>query len=112
MVFAPFDGQITMVFRTKHALAFTSKTGVEVLVHIGIDTVELDGKGFKLLKNKGDNVKQGEPVLEFDRDLIKKQGYQLITPVVVTNYKKFKNVEKVLGLKQVDSHKVVIRIEE
>lgn len=112
MVFAPFDGQITMVFRTKHALAFTSKTGVEVLVHIGIDTVELDGKGFKLLKNKGDNVKQGEPVLEFDRDLIKKQGYQLITPVIVTNYKKFKNVEKVLGLKQVDSHKVVIRIEE
>ena len=112
MVFAPFDGQITMVFRTKHALAFTSKTGVEVLVHIGIDTVELDGRGFKLLKNKGDNVKKGEPVLEFDRDLIKKQGYQLITPVVVTNYQKFKNVEKISGLKQVDSHKVVMRIEE
>ncbi|MBC6370085.1 PTS beta-glucoside transporter subunit EIIBCA [Lactobacillus kullabergensis] len=112
MVFAPFDGQITMVFRTKHALAFTSKTGVEVLVHIGIDTVELDGRGFKLLKSKGDNVKKGEPVLEFDRDLIKKQGYQLITPVVVTNYQKFKNVEKISGLKQVDSHKVVMRIEE
>ena len=112
MVFAPFDGQITMVFRTKHALAFTSKTGVEVLVHIGIDTVELYGRGFKLLKNKGDNVKKGEPVLEFDRDLIKKQGYQLITPVVVTNYQKFKNVEKISGLKQVDSHKVVMRIEE
>ena len=112
MVFAPFDGQITMIFRTKHALAFTSKTGVEVLVHIGIDTVELDGRGFKLLKNKGDNVKKGEPVLEFDRDLIKKQGYQLITPVVVTNYQKFKNVEKISGLKQVDSHKVVMRIEE
>lgn len=111
-VFAPFDGQVTMVFRTKHALAFTSKSGVEVLVHIGIDTVELDGKGFKLLKNKGDNVKQGEPVLEFDQDSIKKQGYQLITPVVVTNYQKFKNVEKISGLKKVDSHQVVMKIEE
>lgn len=110
-IFAPFDGKITMTFRTKHALAFTSKSGIEVLVHVGIDTVELEGKGFNLLKNKDDVVKKGELVLEFDPELISKEGYSTITPVVITNYKKFKKIDKNLKQEQVASDNVIMEVQ-
>lgn len=110
-IFAPFDGKIAMTFRTKHALAFTSKSGIEVLVHVGIDTVELEGKGFNLLKNKDDVVKKGELVLEFDPELISKEGYSTITPVVITNYKKFKKIDKNLKQEQVASDNVIMEVQ-
>lgn len=110
-IFAPFDGEITMTFRTKHALAFTSKNGIEVLVHVGIDTVELNGEGFNLLKHKGDQVKKGEPVLEFAPDFIAKKGYELITPVVITNYKKFAKINKLLDQKTVNPQQVIMKID-
>lgn len=110
-IFAPFDGKIAMTFRTKHALAFTSKSGIEVLVHVGIDTVELEGKGFNLLKNKDDVVKKGELVLEFDPKLISKEGYSTITPVVITNYKKFKKIDKNLKQEQVASDNVIMEVQ-
>lgn len=110
-IFAPFDGKIAMTFRTKHALAFTSKSGIEVLVHVGIDTVELEGKGFNLLKNKDDVVKRGELVLEFDPELISKEGYSTITPVVITNYKKFKKIDKNLKQEQVASDNVIMEVQ-
>lgn len=83
-VYAPFDGEIISIFDTKHAIGLKSKQGVELLIHVGIDTVELKGEHFNLLKQAGDQIKQGELILEFDGEAIKQAGYSLITPVIFT----------------------------
>lgn len=93
-LYAPFDGEVALVFRTKHAVAFRSLNGLELLVHIGIDTVELDGEGFTMLKEAGDPIKKGELVMEFDFEGLKEAGYQTITPVVITNYTEFQEINK------------------
>ncbi|EOT39921.1 PTS system trehalose-specific EIIBC component [Enterococcus columbae] len=82
---APFDGQVTLLFPTKHAIGLVSDTGVEVLIHVGLDTVELDGKGFMTHVAQGDRVKQGQLLLEVDLNVIKEAGYATQTPVIVTN---------------------------
>ncbi|SHE32423.1 sucrose-specific PTS transporter subunit IIBC [Alkalibacter saccharofermentans] len=88
-VFSPVDGKILMAFETGHALAVGSENGGEILVHFGIDTVKLNGEGFKLLVKKGDVVKKGDPVLEVDLEAINKNAPSSITPVVITNSKDF-----------------------
>jgi PTS system beta-glucosides-specific IIC component len=91
-IFAPFDGVIEMVFDTKHAINVKSKDGVEVLVHCGIDTVKLGGKGFKVHVEEGQEVKSGALILEYDMDIIAREGYSLETQVVVTNTADYKAV--------------------
>lgn len=83
-IVAPFDGTISMFFDTKHAIGLESQTGVELLIHVGINTVELGGKHFHALKEAGAAVKKGEKLLEFDMDAIKAEGYDLTTAVLVT----------------------------
>ena len=83
--YAPVDGEVTTVFDTKHAIGLMSKHGVEVLIHIGMDTVKLNGKGFDVKVKTGDQVKAGDLLAEFDMDLIKGEGYPVTTAVVVTN---------------------------
>ncbi|GAX47660.1 PTS system trehalose-specific EIIBC component [Pseudolactococcus reticulitermitis] len=82
---APFDGVISAFFPTKHAVGLISDEGVEVLIHIGMDTVKLDGKGFEAFVKQGDHVKRGQKLLTFDIDLIKNEGFIVETPVIVTN---------------------------
>lgn len=82
-VVAPFDGQISMFFDTKHAIGLVSNDGVEILIHVGVNTVELQGKHFTPLKQSGDLVKAGDRLLEFDMDAIKAAGYDLTTAVLV-----------------------------
>lgn len=82
-VVAPFDGELTMVFDTKHALGLQSKDGVELLIHVGINTVELNGEHFRALKAAGETVKAGDRLLEFDIDAIKAAGYDVTTAVLV-----------------------------
>ena len=84
-IYAPCDGKITLVANTLHAVGITSENGAEILIHIGLDTVSLNGKGFKKLINQGDKVKKGTPLIEIDRQFIKEQDINLITPMVVTN---------------------------
>ncbi|MDD3141135.1 MAG: beta-glucoside-specific PTS transporter subunit IIABC [Lachnospiraceae bacterium] len=84
-VYAPCDGTITIVFPTKHAIGITCDNGLELLIHIGIDTVKLDGKGFEMLKKQGDVVKQGELIMKFNLETIKKENYDLQSYVVITN---------------------------
>ena len=91
-VFAPFDGEITMTADTAHALGITSKEGLELLIHVGIDTVELKGNHYSLKVKEGDNVKKGQLLLEFDKDSINKAGYKTITPVVVSNADDFGDI--------------------
>lgn len=84
-VVAPFDGSVEMVFHTKHAIGLKSNLGVEVLIHIGIDTVNLNGQYFTSHVQNGDEVKQGQLLIEFDLKNIQKAGYDTTTPVVITN---------------------------
>ena len=83
--YAPVDGEVTTVFDTKHTIGLMSKHGVELLIHIGMDTVKLNGKGFDVKVKTGDQVKAGDLLAEFDIDLIKGEGYPVTTAVVVTN---------------------------
>ena len=84
LVTAPFDGEIAMFFDTKHAIGLVSESGTELLIHVGINTVELQGKYFHALKESGDKVKAGDPLLEFDMDAIRAAGYDLTTAVLVS----------------------------
>ena len=84
-VFAPFDGTVETIFPTGHAVALKSDDGAEVLIHIGMDTVKLDGKYFTARVKDGDAVKKGDLLVEFDREKIMEAGYDVTTPVVVTN---------------------------
>ena len=95
-VYAPFDGEVMMVFPTKHAVGLASEDGIEVLVHVGIDTVQMDGKGFKSFVDQGQKVSKGDRLLTFDRSEIKKAGYSDTVIVVVTNGSSLSDVQKAL----------------
>lgn len=82
---APVDGVVSVLFPTKHAVGIVSDQGVEMLMHIGMDTVNLEGKGFTAHVNQGDRVKVGDKLISFDIDLIKDAGYVIETPVIITN---------------------------
>lgn len=84
-IYAPADGQVTMLFPTKHALGMQCANGAELLIHVGLNTVELNGKHFTVHVQEGQSVKQGQLLLEFDGDAIQAAGYPLTTPVLVTN---------------------------
>lgn len=92
-VYAPEDADIEFVFPTKHAIGFTTVSGVSMLIHCGIDTVQLDGKGFTTYVNQGDHVSKGTLLMEFDIETIKNAGYSIETPVVVTNIKEGQHIE-------------------
>ena len=82
---APFDGSVVMISPTKHAIGLRSESGIELLVHIGIDTVSLDGEPFYLHLEEGDEFKKGDLLLEFDQEAIQSKGLDTITPVIITN---------------------------
>ena len=84
-VVSPINGTVQMIFKTKHAIGLKSEDGAEILIHIGMDTVQLDGKHFTAHVKDGDKVKVGDTLVEFDMDAIKKEGYELVTPVIITN---------------------------
>jgi glucose-specific phosphotransferase system IIA component len=84
-IVAPFDGRIAFVFPTKHAIGLISNQGIEVLIHVGIDTVKLQGECFESLVTEGQTVKMGDKILNVDFDGIRKHGYPSTTMVVVTN---------------------------
>ena len=84
-VYAPFDGTVNQVASTLHAVGLTSEDGIEILVHVGMDTVEMNGKGFKALVKEGDKVKAGTPLLKVDLDAIRAAGHPTATAIIVTN---------------------------
>ena len=84
-VYAPFNGTIEFIADTKHAIGLLSEDGVEVLIHVGMDTVKMEGRGFSVKTSVNSKVKAGDLLLEFDRNIIEKEGYSLITPVIITN---------------------------
>lgn len=84
-VYSPVDGEITTFFPTGHAIGLLGKDGTEILIHVGMDTVKLDGKGFTPKAAQGAKVKKGDLLLEFDIDYIKTHGYSTVTPMIITN---------------------------
>lgn len=93
---APCDGKIALISGTKHALAIVSG-GMEVLVHIGIDTVDLNGQGFEVAVKVNDDVKKGDKLVTIDREFIMKSGKSLLTPIVIINMEKVKKLNKYIG---------------
>ncbi len=94
---SPLDGEITKIFPTGHAYRVRHKSGVEVMVHIGLDTVSLKGDGFEIVANEGESVKAGDTIIRADLDLIEKLGREIVTPVIVSEMGSFKRVEKKSG---------------
>lgn len=92
-VYAPVSGTVTVLFPSLHAIGITSDSGVELLIHIGINTVQLEGKGYTAHIKQGDHVECGQLLVEFDMDYITSEGYSLETPVLVTNYNDLKEVK-------------------
>lgn len=84
MVFAPEDGEVCFIFNTKHAIGFQTESGISMLLHVGIDTVKLDGKGFEPLVKEGDKVKKSDPMMKIDMDYVKNNAPSLATPVICT----------------------------
>lgn len=100
MIVAPLSGTIGTFFPTKHAIGIKSDAGIEVLIHVGIDTVELEGKCFKALKKQGDYVHKGDALLEIDFHGIKELGYDGTVMVVIINTNDYKNIKLCLGQKE------------
>lgn len=92
-VIAPFDGEVASLFQTKHAIGILSESGVEVLIHVGIDTVKLDGRHFTAHVEPGDRVRAGDLMLEFDRNAIRNAGFDLTTPVIISNSDDYRTIE-------------------
>lgn len=92
-VVAPADGTVETIFDTKHAIGLSLNNGAEILIHIGINTVELGGEGYKAFVAEGDKVKKGQTLITFDMDFIKSKGYKLVTPVIVTNSDDYSEIE-------------------
>ena len=108
-VVEPCDATVDMMFETGHAVSLTTEDGVEMLIHVGIDTVNLQGKHYTVHCKAGDKVKKGQLLIEFDKDAITAEGYDTITPVVVCNSDDFAAFETVTG-KTVAEGDTVIRL--
>lgn len=97
VVRSPADGEIAQVFDTHHAYSLKTDDGLEILVHIGINTVELKGEGFVPKVREGQRVKKGDVLCETDIELIRKRGYEIYTPMVITNMTEVKDFNTILG---------------
>ena len=96
-VVSPADGEIIQVFDTLHAYGVRTNDGIEILIHIGINTVELKGEGFKSFVSSGQKIKKGDKIAEVDLDLLKEKKYSLQTPVVITNIDMVNNFKSYPG---------------
>lgn len=96
-VYAPANGTITMVFDTKHAISMVTEGGAEILIHVGLDTVSLNGAPYTIHVNADDKVKKGDLLGEFDMDAIKAAGLETITPIIVCNSDDYKEVKRFTG---------------
>ena len=93
-VVSPVDGEVIVAFPSGHAYGIRAASGVEILIHVGMDTVQLDGKHFSPKVHQGDVIRRGTPLVEVDWDAVKKAGYQIVTPIVVSNGDKFSGISE------------------
>ncbi|MDF1508882.1 PTS glucose transporter subunit IIA [Robertmurraya sp. DFI.2.37] len=108
-VVSPVNGKVVSVFETKHAVTLASDNGAEILIHVGLDTVSLNGQYFEALICSGEKVKIGDPLLQFDIDKIKRQGFDLISPLIICNTDSFREIVSFTG-KEVEEMETVIEL--
>lgn len=108
-VYAPASGQIVSFFPTGHAIGMVTDEGVEILIHVGMDTVQLDGKGFTPRALQGDHVEKGQLLLEFNMEQIKEAGFSLVTPVIITNTANYKEI-KMTEHKEAEPGEILLRL--
>jgi len=89
---APISGVVSMVAPSKHAIGITSSSGVELLIHIGLDTVQLNGEGFDILVEENDEITLHQPLIHFDRKQIESYGYDIVIPIIITNSSEFNEI--------------------
>lgn len=110
MLVAPVKGKIIQVFPTKHAICIETKDGLEIIIHIGLETVELNGIGFDVKVKVGDNVEVGDLLVNIDIDFLKKNNKDIVTPVVISNYvDKVKSIILENNLKDVKRKELVLK---
>ncbi|KAA9029946.1 PTS sugar transporter subunit IIA [Niallia endozanthoxylica] len=109
-VYSPVDGEVVNVFPTKHAISLRSKMGVELLIHMGLETVELKGEGFQILVQDGTKVSKGEPIAEFDFEKVSSLGKEVITPVILLNGDQFKIENKQTGASTTGGKDIIMEI--
>ena len=95
---APIDGTVSKIFSTNHAYSIKSPKDLEVMVHIGLDTVALEGKGFTRVANEGDEVKAGDVIIEIDLAYITEHAKDIVTPIIISDESDVKNIEKKLNI--------------
>ena len=95
---APIDGVVSKIFSTNHAYSIKSPKDLEVMVHIGLDTVALDGKGFERMANEGDEVKAGDAIIRVDLAYSREHAKDIITPIIISDESDVKNIEKKLNI--------------
>lgn len=110
IAFAPVSGTVAADVKSRHALLFRAESGAEVLLHVGVDSVTLRGRGFRLFVGKGDRVRAGDPVMSFDRELMAQSGIDGTVIVTVTNSDDFSKVSSVCG-EEVSAGSAVLRVE-
>lgn len=108
-IVAPSSGTISTFFPTKHAIGITTDNGVEILIHVGIDTVELNGKYFEALKKQGESINEGDALLNVEFEEIEKAGYDATVMMVITNTANYKNIQIHTGDKEIKD--LIIEVE-
>jgi len=109
IVCAPADGMLTLIFKTNHAFGITLKNGLELLVHIGLDTVELKGEGFKRLAMEETFVKAGTPIISFDEKFMAAKNICMITPVLISNMDKVASIKYITNVNVKCKKDVIIK---
>ena len=110
-VLAPFSGVVVNVFKTKHAINLRADNGAEMLIHMGLETVELDGKGFEVHVNDGQKIKQGDVLATYDIEAVAKENYKTVTPVILLNGEKFSLTQVKTGVEVSGGKDLIFQLE-
>lgn len=109
---APDDGEVVSLFRTKHAIGFQTESGAEILIHIGIDTVKLDGQHFEAHVETGSKVKKGDLLVSFDIEAIKQAGFEVTTPIIITNSDSYQDIQRIFEKDNIKSGEALLALSQ
>ncbi|OCG70869.1 PTS beta-glucoside transporter subunit IIABC [Gilliamella sp. Nev5-1] len=109
---APDDGEVVSLFRTKHAIGFQTDSGAELLIHIGIDTVKLDGQHFQAHIEAGSKVKKGDLLVSFDIEAIKQAGFEVTTPIIITNSDSYQDIQRIFKHENIQSGEALLALSQ
>ncbi|MGN4447808.1 PTS sugar transporter subunit IIA [Bacillus cereus group sp. MYBK79-1] len=110
VVVSPVDGEIVQLFHTKHAIGIKAKNGTEILIHVGLETVKMEGEGFEAHVSEGQAVKAGDKLISFDLELIREKAKSTITPIVITNTDAAESIKTTVGVTAIKGSTEVMKV--